>query len=847
MSKNSVSFQAAAAHFDRQSMADHIQKGEQERQEILRRFPLIDWPTMPLEKYALGLPQSSDSYCGWLEFKSLHKGSIRGGTSAKHLIYKRKSKPGWYFPSSMKNENDAWDAIRGDFVKAFQLAQQGLWEQIDSLPNILGANAIKIKTLSIYFPDDIITVCARDHVIHFLKKLDGWKEEMSSWGVVRLNRKLLETLQSRKELQDFSIPEIERFLYQWADPRETLRIFRVTPGEDAKYWQEWLESKVLYLGWDKVGNLREFETKDAFMAAFIEAYGDTFADDKQHLQNKAREIWTLVELEPGDIIVANQGISHVLAVGRVTEPGYVWDPDRQEYKHTVLIDWDTSFDQTIPPQKSWAFTEVSNVAVSFYQQFIAKKTTKHSHTENLVEPIYLELEQALERKGQVILYGPPGTGKTYIARKFAIWWLLKHQGKSSLNAILEDTEKMQAEERRLSTSNTALRVWWFVANPKEWTWDQLFKDKTVQYRYGRLQRNYPLVRPGDLVIGYQSNPDKRIMALARVTKGLEETSAGHPSVELEPLFKIKDGLTYEDLQKDPILGESEPIRNRCQGTLFALTPEEAQYLLSIISETQPEIDKYMTSGEGIGHLTWLTFHPSYSYEDFVEGFRPVETSSGLALKMTDGVLKRVCREAQAYPDKKYLIMIDEINRANVAKVFGELITLLEKDKRKLVITLPQSKEAFTIPPNVYIIGTMNTADRSIKLLDVAFRRRFSFFELMPDSSLLEGTVINGLALDDFLDKLNLKIAQTEGREKQIGHALLMRDGSPIEEPEEFCNCFRQDILPLLQEYCYDDFSILEKYLGGNLVDLERNELKFDCINDDNSLIEALVELVKSQA
>ncbi|HPH97272.1 MAG TPA: hypothetical protein PKW33_11765 [Anaerolineaceae bacterium] len=80
MSKSSISFQAAAAHFDRQSMADHIQKGEQERQEILRRFPLIDWPTMPLEKYALGLPQSSDSYCGWLEFKSLHKGSIRGGT-----------------------------------------------------------------------------------------------------------------------------------------------------------------------------------------------------------------------------------------------------------------------------------------------------------------------------------------------------------------------------------------------------------------------------------------------------------------------------------------------------------------------------------------------------------------------------------------------------------------------------------------------------------------------------------------------------------------------------------------------------------------------------------------------
>src|SRR5690606_18660653 len=119
-------------------------------------------------------------------------------------------------------------------------------------------------------------------------------------------------------------------------------------------------------------------------------------------------------------------------------------------------------------------------------------------------------------------------------------------------------------------------------------------------------------------------------------------------------------------------------------------------------------------------LTRLTFHASYSYEDFIEGFRPVAAKDGnLALRLEDGIFKRVCREAQANPDKPYLVLIDEINRANVAKVLGELITLLERDKRGMRVSLPQSKESFTIPPNVYVLATMNTADRSIKLLDAA--------------------------------------------------------------------------------------------------------------------------------
>ena len=834
------------SQFDRVETAIHIQKGEQERQEILARFPLSAWPELPLEKYALGLPTSVDAYCRWVEFNSPHLGSMRGGSATKHLIYKHLSKPGWYYyPPTMKDEQEAWQAIRGDFVKAFELAKQGQWEEIDTLRYLLGGRALRIKTLHIYFPEEILSICSIHHIRHFLDRLGVWKAEMGSWEAVKLNRTLFSALRAIPKLKDFSTGELERLLYFWADPRETRRVVKIAPGEGARFWADCLEHGYICVGWDAVGDLRNFESKEPFQRRFEEAYSDEHNGHQPTLTKKGKELWTLMELEPGDVVIANEGISKILAVGEVVDPGYTFRPEREEYQHTVAVKWDTSYAQEIDPLPKWAFKTVDPVSAALHQQILAIGGTSDKSILTVEEP-FLTLADALERKGQGILYGPPGTGKTYIARRFAVWWLLQQQNERKALAVLADPERFKAEERKLSTSTVAQRVWWFVANPREWSWDKLFKEKRVEYRYGRLQRNYPLVQAGDLVIGYQSRPDKRIMALGRVLKGIDNTGKDEPKIEIGPLLPIQKGPTYEDLLQDPVLKESEPMRNRCQGTLFALNSDEAQYLLDLLSESTPEVGKYMTSGEGIGHLTWITFHPSYSYEDFVEGYRPVEASTGLTLKLADGIFKRICREAQAHPKEKYLLIIDEINRANLAKVFGELITLLEKDKRGLTITLPQSKETFTIPPNVYVLGTMNTADRSIKLLDVALRRRFAFFELMPDPELLNGSVINGLELDSFLEALNKRIAETEGREKQIGHALLMEGGRPITEPEEFACRFRQDILPLLQEYCYEDYTALQNYLGKKLVDADTNSLKADVIQSDASLIEALIELIGVQ-
>jgi 5-methylcytosine-specific restriction protein B len=420
-----------------------------------------------------------------------------------------------------------------------------------------------------------------------------------------------------------------------------------------------------------------------------------------------------------------------------------------------------------------------------------------------------------------------------------VWWLLHQTAASNAQKVLADPAAFAEAERALSTVQVSQRVWWIVANPKEWSWDQLREEKTVEYHYGRIQRNYPLVQPGDLVLGYQSSPDKRIMALARIAKGLAKSSDGTLCVTLDYVHDVENGLTYEELLADPVLANAEPMRFRNQGTLFALEANEANHALALLTERDPDVAAFLDVEGRVGQLTRLTFHASYSYEDFIEGFRPVESGSGLTLRLEDGVFKRICREAQANPDQPYLVLIDEFNRANVAKVFGELITLLELDKRGLIITLPQSKESFAIPPNVFVLGTMNTADRSIKLLDSAMRRRFAFLELMPDVELIRGAKFGGFELAEFLDQLNARIAEHVGREKQIGHSFFMEDGQPVNDAEEFARRFRQEVLPLLQEYCYDDYGSLAHYLGSKLVDQQAQTLREEKLTDPDALLAVL--------
>jgi 5-methylcytosine-specific restriction enzyme B len=229
-----------------------------------------------------------------------------------------------------------------------------------------------------------------------------------------------------------------------------------------------------------------------------------------------------------------------------------------------------------------------------------------------------------------------------------------------------------------------------------------------------------------------------------------------------------------------------------------------------------------------GYIRACTFHPAYGYEDFLEGYRPHTVDGQLSFQMRAGVFKQLCQTAAANLDSSYYLIIDEINRGDIPRIFGELLTLLEKDKRSQTAILPVSGDSFSVPPNVFVIGTMNTADRSIALLDAALRRRFGFVELMPDSSLLDRVVIEGMDLRAWFQALNGRIIEELGgdaRNLQIGHAYLLMDGKPVSTLSQLACILRDDVVPLIQEYCYEDTEALERILGAGLYDRKRQRVR----------------------
>ena len=262
-----------------------------------------------------------------------------------------------------------------------------------------------------------------------------------------------------------------------------------------------------------------------------------------------------------------------------------------------------------------------------------------------------------------------------------------------------------------------------------------------------------------------------------------------------------------------------------------------------------ELEKETLTGtvQERGTVRMCTFHPSYGYEDFLEGIKPKIVNQSTLFELKDGIFKSICEDAKNNPHKHYYLIIDEINRGDISRIFGELITSIESNKRGKEIVLPLSNQLFTVPENVYIIGTMNTADRSIALLDVALRRRFGFIELLPEYDLLEGVSIGNLPLGEWLKELNLRIVEylgQDGRNLQIGHSYFLEKEKPIVNPNKFKQVIEEDIVPLIEEYCYGDYSLMSKILGNGIVDLRNKTVKEELFEEDSidTLINALLEL-----
>ncbi len=250
------------------------------------------------------------------------------------------------------------------------------------------------------------------------------------------------------------------------------------------------------------------------------------------------------------------------------------------------------------------------------------------------------------------------------------------------------------------------------------------------------------------------------------------------------------------------------------------------------SDVKKRFDEYCETGR----IKFTTFHQSFSYEDFVEGIRPVivdkygkESTSAHAetnviYRVYDGVFKTFCDRAAKNPYVNFVAVIDEINRGNISKIFGELITLIEDTKRNTAVTLPFSQREFKVPENVYILGTMNTADRSIAMLDTALRRRFDFTEMMPVPELLGKC--GGIDLCEMLTAINQRIEYYYDREHTIGHAYFMNKNGSIGDIETLRKIFNNKIIPLLQEYFFDDYEKIRLVLNDENTFIETIQPKY---------------------
>ena len=291
----------------------------------------------------------------------------------------------------------------------------------------------------------------------------------------------------------------------------------------------------------------------------------------------------------------------------------------------------------------------------------------------------------------------------------------------------------------------------------------------------------------------------------------------------------KENGTMAEFDRNMILYGPPGTGKTYNSVIYAVAICEGKNIEAVQKEPYSNVlTRYKDLKDG-GRIEFTTFHQSYGYEEFIEGIKPKmdSDSDNLSYAIEDGTFKSFCKRATSYiSNEPFVFIIDEINRGNISKIFGELITLIEDTKRAgaseaMEAILPYSGESFSVPDNVYILGTMNTADRSIALMDTALRRRFEFIEMMPNPEVLEslgvGTIeVNGEELNvaKMLNVINERIEYLFDREHTIGHAFFTK---LAEDPsiETLASIFEKNVIPLLQEYFYEDYEKIQLVLGDN--------------------------------
>lgn len=412
------------------------------------------------------------------------------------------------------------------------------------------------------------------------------------------------------------------------------------------------------------------------------------------------------------------------------------------------------------------------------------------------------------------------------------------------------------------------KYYWLNANPKIWSFsgiqvgeEQTYTSTNDQGNKRRIYQNFVDIKVGDIIIAYESTPIKSISGLCEITNKEPDNSFTFKKIE-----HFLNPIPYSDVIAIEELKNMECLKN-AQGSLFKLTFEEFNVLYDIIRENNPIVkddypvytkddflrDVYITEEKyndiadlltrkkniilqgapGVGktymakklaysligeenhnRIESIQFHQSYSYEDFIEGYKPKDNGFDLE----KGIFYNFCKKAENDSENNYYLIIDEINRGNLSKIFGELLMLIEDDKRGEQLTLAYSKNKFSVPKNLYIIGMMNTADRSLALMDYALRRRFSFVEVLPafknDTFVEYQKNINNPYFDKVINKiieLNNEISNDAslGDGFMVGHSYFCNLIDNYED--NIKSILKFDIIPMIREYWFDNKELREKW------------------------------------
>lgn len=570
----------------------------------------------------------------------------------------------------------------------------------------------------------------------------------------------------------------------------SLAYWMYAPGEQAVFWDEYYREGIMGLGWNKIGDLREYKKQQDLIAPLKENYG---SDTSQ--KNSADMLYSFTyEMKPGDVVFAKKGRSTIVGRGVVTSD-YYYDSNHEIQPHLRKIRWTA--------KGEWKA-----------ENMLAMKTLTNitSYTDHV----------------------------------------------NRLNKLIDGEGKV--EEPLESPCNN---YWWLVANPKIWSITGMKIGEEQSYSLynenghkRNVFQNFLNAKAGDIVLGYESSPTKQIVCLLKISKENDGEELYFKMTE-----KLPTPIDFSTLKNTPGLENMEYMRNQ-QGSFFKVTPEEYDIIMELIRGENPLTMKekkeiytetnflkevFVTEDDflilknlllrkknlilqgapGVGktfaakrlayalmgekdddRVMQVQFHQNYSYEDFVMGYKPNE-DGGFELK--NGIFYRFCKRAAADREHKYFFIIDEINRGNLSKIFGELLMLIENDYRDKPIQLSYRDELFAVPDNLYIIGMMNTADRSLAMIDYALRRRFSFFEMKPGfetqafrnhiskyashkvESLIKGIIdLNKIIEDD--DSLGSGFC--------IGHSYLC----DLDKGYSLASRVEYDIIPMLREYWFDNDS-----------------------------------------